>query len=73
MDNGKCISCGSDQVYRSLNGIVTNGKYIYVRNIRKLTPRSDRMTYICAQCGYYQDHIIDNTILNQITKKWEKV
>lgn len=73
MLNGKCTHCGSDQVFRCLNGIVTGDKHVYVRNISRLTPGSNRMTYICTRCGYYENFLNDEALLKKIPGKWEKV
>jgi len=73
MENGKCNNCDSDQVYRSLNGIISGNKLVFVRHLSRITSRSDKMTYICTNCGYYKNYIVDKEILQKITGKWEKV
>ncbi len=73
MKNGICINCGSQEVFKSINGIISGDKHVFVRNLSKLTSRTNKMTYICTACGYYQNHIIDQDILNKVKAKWEKV
>lgn len=33
MQSGKCIKCDSEQVFKSVNGIVSGEKMVYVRDI----------------------------------------
>lgn len=73
MQNGKCLNCGSNQVFKSVNGIISGDKQVYVRHLSRFTPGSDKITYICTNCGYYANFIPDKSILNKITEKWEKV
>ena len=53
MPNHKCTRCHSQAVYKMRNGIISGDKCVYVRGLGLLTPRTDRMTYLCAECGYY--------------------
>jgi predicted RNA-binding Zn-ribbon protein involved in translation (DUF1610 family) len=73
MKNGKCKNCGSEEIYRSVNGIISGDKQVYVRNLSVFSSGTNKMTYICANCGYYENYIQDTEILNKITRKWEKV
>ncbi|HOO72031.1 MAG TPA: hypothetical protein PK926_09735 [Spirochaetota bacterium] len=72
MHKGTCVRCGSDQVYKSLNGIISGEKYVYVRNLTRFTPRSSTMTYLCATCGYYENYITDEKVLAGVRLNWEK-
>jgi len=54
------------------NGIISGDKHVFVRGLSLLTPRSDRITYLCADCGYYENHIIDKDILAGVREKWDK-
>lgn len=72
MKNGKCNNCGSAEIYRSVNGIISGDKQVFVRNLSILSSGTNRMTYICTSCGYYENYIEDAEILNKIARKWEK-
>ena len=73
MKNGKCNNCNSDQIFRSLNGIISGDKLVFVRHLSRVAPGTDKMTFICTKCGYYENYIVDTEILNKIPEKWEKV
>lgn len=72
MSNGRCPRCDSSAVYKKRNGIISGDKHVFVRGLGFLTPRTDRMTYLCTDCGYYENHILDKDILQDVTQKWEK-
>lgn len=72
MQNGQCPRCKSTQVYKKMNGIVSGDKCVYVKGLSMLTSPSDRLTFLCSQCGYYEDHIVDPEVLQKIKEKWEK-
>ena len=72
MRNGKCARCGSKEIYHKVNGIVSGDKKIYVR-ISILSPATDKETYICSSCGYYENYILDKNILNKLKENWIKV
>ena len=65
MKDGNCPRCHSGEVFRKVNGITADGKYVYVRGVTTLTPRSDHLTCICASCGYYENYIIDEALLKK--------
>ena len=73
MLNGQCPRCNSGAVYRRKNGIISGDKHIYVTGLGFSSSRSDKMTYVCTACGYYENYIIDKSICGKITAKWEKV
>ncbi len=73
MLNGQCPRCRSRSVYRSRNGVISGDKHIFVRGLGFSSPRSDRMTYVCTACGYYENYISDKAVCRKIASKWEKV
>lgn len=73
MLNGKCPCCNSTEVYKKNNGITSGDKYIYVHGLSMLTPRTQKMTFVCTQCGLYENYILDEAILKKVKDKWEKV
>ena len=72
MPNDRCPRCNSQAVYKMRNGIISGDKHVFVRGLSLLTPQTDRMTYLCADCGYYENHIIDKDILEGVRQKWDR-
>lgn len=72
MKDGKCPRCYSTDVYHKINGIISGDKKVYVR-VSILSPATDKITYVCSSCGYYENYILDKGILNKIKEKWNKV
>ncbi len=73
MLNGQCPRCRSRSVYRRKNGIVSGAKHIFVTGLGFTTPRSDKLTCVCTNCGYYENYVADKAILAKVAAKWEKV
>ena len=72
MKSGKCPKCNSNNVFKKKNGVISESKHIYVRGLTTFTPRSDRISYVCAVCGYYENYILDSDVLSKIPGKWDK-
>lgn len=72
MKSGKCPRCNGTDVYHKINGVISGDKKIYVR-ISMLSPATDKETFVCSSCGYYENYIIDKSILNKVKEKWAKV
>jgi hypothetical protein len=53
MLKGRCPRCQAQAVFKMRNGIISGDKHVFVRGLGLLTPRSDRMTNLCTECGYY--------------------
>ncbi len=73
MLNGQCPRCKSRSVYRCKNGIVSGVKHTYVKGLGFTIPRSEKTTYVCTSCGYFENYLADKKILDKIAFKWEKV
>ena len=73
MPNESCPRCNSASVYKMRNGIISGDKQVFVRGLGLLAPGTDRMTYLCADCGFYENRILDKDILQGVRQKWEKV
>ncbi|RLB23368.1 MAG: hypothetical protein DRG71_06115 [Deltaproteobacteria bacterium] len=73
MINGQCPRCKKNTVYRRKNGIISGDKHIFVKGLGLMTPRTDKMTYLCTTCGYYENYVVDKAILGKVASKWEKV
>jgi len=76
MKNGKCIKCGATTVYTQPNGIAwENQAGVYVKGLAWLAKPHPVDTYVCTQCGYFENYLPDKNILQKITEsdKWKKV
>jgi len=75
MRRGLCPKCRTPTVYRRLNGISngsgTNGS-VYVHT-SWLTSPSPVESLICTRCGYFENYVIDERKMAEITNTWEKV
>ena len=73
MRGGKCPKCASNNVYRSHNPAVGGGigwgdNPEYMRIKAKWGSDSIKKweTFLCADCGYYENYVIDREILDGI-------
>ena len=75
MRRGFCVKCGTPTVYRKLNGISHGGDGgggAYVRT-GWLTAASPVESLICTRCGYFENYVVDDRKMAEITKTWEKL
>jgi hypothetical protein len=74
MRRGLCVKCGTPTVYRKLNGISygSGGGAVYVYT-SWITSPSPVESLICTRCGYFENYVIDERKMSEITKTWEKV
>jgi hypothetical protein len=72
MLDGQCPRCNSQTVFKRTNGIVSGDKHVFVRGLGFSTPRTDRLTYLCTACGYYENYITDKDILEKVVQKWDE-
>ena len=73
MRNGLCPKCRSRNVYVKENGVKIgeySGVYVYTSMITKSSPLE---SYICADCGYFENFIADPAKLMEVTLTWTKV
>jgi hypothetical protein len=75
MSRGLCPKCQTPTVYRMLNGISSGGGShgtVYVRT-SWITSPSPVESLICTRCGYYENYVVDERKMAEITNTWEKV
>lgn len=72
MKKGKCIKCSSSNVYRADRGIGGND-CILLKSLSWSSVTSSYMTYICTDCGYYENYISNKGDLEKVKGIWEKV
>jgi hypothetical protein len=77
MKNGKCPKCNSTNVFMNRKGIEWGGGWwleIWMGNLNERSSRqSDYDSYICADCGFFENYILDKNVLNEVQTKWTKV
>jgi hypothetical protein len=78
MKNGKCPKCNSTNIYENRRGIDWGSKSQWIE-IWFGTPDSrtnswaDFDSYVCIDCGYFENFILDREALGGIQTKWKKV
>jgi predicted nucleic-acid-binding Zn-ribbon protein len=77
MKDGKCPKCSSNNIYVNRRGIDWGSKSQWVE-IWFGTPDSrinswaDFDSYVCIDCGYFENYILDREALGEIQAKWKK-
>ena len=67
MKSGQCPKCGSPEVYHRTRGPLEEGVSI------SLWAAATLDTYVCTNCGYVEDYVLDDSNFAKIVKKWAKV
>jgi len=71
MKNGKCPKCNSSNVFKQVQGAMPEqGFYVFTS---ALTSPSKCDSYVCVDCGYFENYITDKAKLQQVQKNWTKV
>lgn len=72
MRTGLCPKCGSGNVFMKEDGIRIgdNGLRIPTGMIVKHSPY---ISYVCTDCGYFENYIIDHNKLAEIAQQWKSV
>lgn len=72
MKKGKCIKCGSNNIYRTEKGIGGNDLAV-LKKSSWMSSTSSTTTYLCTDCGYFENYISDSGDLEKVKGVWEKV
>jgi len=78
MKNGQCPKCNSSNVFKYAIGVRFgdhgggSSLTIFSGDLNHLS-HSDYDSYVCVDCGYCENYILDNAILQEVQKKWAKV
>jgi predicted nucleic-acid-binding Zn-ribbon protein len=73
MKNGKCPKCNSESIVMSANGGgVGYGQKIYISLGLGMSATSRWMTYLCLDCGYFENYVVDQEKLDRIRSNPEK-
>jgi hypothetical protein len=74
MKSGQCPKCKSTNVYMNQNGLSLGGNSgavsIFTNGTREPAACDN---YICADCGYFENHILGKNGLDEVRKNWKKV
>ena len=74
MKSGQCPKCKSSNVFMSKNGLLMGGTRTTVQIITgSFSQGAACDCYVCADCGYLENYIIDQERLNEVRQKWNKV
>lgn len=73
MKIGKCPSCGSKNVYKKANGVqFLSGGGFYVKT-SMASSKEKYDSYVCGDCGLFENHVTDEKTLAEVGENWEKV
>ena len=78
MKTGRCPKCNSTNIFSNSNGIDYGGDSYSIElwigsDNDRVNRQSDFTSYLCADCGYFENYLIDKDILWEVQKKWNKV
>ena len=76
MKNGQCPKCNSTNVFKSENGLSMGGHtttlQIFTGPFNSSLPAGCE-SYVCADCGYFENYIVTKDRLEEVRKQWKKV
>ena len=72
MKNGQCDKCGSNTVNTLANGIAPAGRREYI-GFGGVYSGVDVQTFLCVNCGYYENYVTDTKRLAEVTQRWPGV
>jgi len=70
---GRCPKCGSSSIYTRRNGIGEESGARYIHGLSLITTVTPVDTYLCTDCGYFENYIVDKGKLSTAAEKWDKV
>ena len=78
MKNGRCPRCDSTNVFMNRSGVEWADESgwitIWMGNPdSKSGKQSHNDSYICIDCGYFENYILERDILHEVQTKWKKV
>ncbi len=76
MNNNKCPKCGSSDIYKQRDGVRPREEWVMLDSYwGKLQVRNPVVvdTYLCIQCGYFENYVADKDKLPKAAQMWEKV
>ncbi|MCP4542728.1 MAG: hypothetical protein GY832_36865 [Chloroflexi bacterium] len=76
MNRGECPKCGSSNIYKQSDGIRPRDEWVMLDShwgkleVRNPTPVD---TYLCIDCGYFENYVTDKDKLSKVAQIWDKV
>ncbi len=71
MNSGTCPKYQSSNVFRKKKGIdYSRGIYAHTGIVTSASPH---VSYVCTDCGYFENYIDDRAKLEAVANKWERV
>ncbi len=73
MKNGQCPKCGAKEVYSGANIPLKSGPFTSNAIPISLTSMAALDNYVCTACGLVESYIADQSKLEEVTQRWDKV
>jgi predicted nucleic-acid-binding Zn-ribbon protein len=79
MKNGQCPKCSSREIYASTDGGgIGDGFSVQVLDGDSMKPTRQWQTFLCADCGYYENYLLDDVKIARIVEDpqnagWKKL
>jgi len=73
MKNGTCPKCNSSNVFKKTKGVSFGSYPIRVNTGTMMVGGTEFDSYVCADCGYFENYILDPVKLQEVKNKWTKV
>lgn len=74
MKTGTCPKCSSANVFMEQCGIELGRSSLGVRiRTTMMTAPSAITSYVCTDCGYFENYIADADKLADVAQKWQRV
>ena len=72
MKNGQCPKCNSSDVFNKERGVLY-GTGLVISTGGLGLPSQEFESYVCTNCGYFENYIVDQAKLIQVKEKWTRV
>jgi predicted nucleic-acid-binding Zn-ribbon protein len=72
MRTGLCPKCGSGNVFMKKEGVRISDDGLRIPT-GMIVQHSPYISYVCTDCGYFENYIVDKPKLAEIAQKWDAV
>jgi predicted nucleic-acid-binding Zn-ribbon protein len=66
MRNGQCVKCQSKNIYVAVSGAGFDEEILLQTQVDKMIPTRQWITYLCADCGYFENYVTDKAKIAEI-------
>jgi hypothetical protein len=74
MKNGFCSKCGTASVFEKPEGVKFSAMQgVAFVNTGGPTRGTPAMSYVCTNCGYFENYLLDPHKLAQVEQTWHQV